>query len=144
MKDSYPMHLFQVKNTLNKFYISNSASDLYLIIFFIIIRNSESPIQKYYSICMKKKLSENTGLRKKANSSKQCVWFQKWINLVKLINTVIGITQVHRNHDTSFYIGMERLSSHPEEQFFGKYRKHFNDHYAPNIYVLIKWNFTYW
>lgn len=146
MKDSYPIHLFQVKNAINEFHINNNTSGLYLIIYSILLeifRNPYIEIQLRFDLTKLlfyllvllyrniKSLPESTGLRKNANSSNQYVWFQDRINLMKLINTVIGVAQVLRNPETSFYIGMERLSSHPEEQFFGNYRNHFNGHYIP-------------
>lgn len=112
MKDSYPIHLFQIKKAINVFYINNNTSGLYLIIYSLLLeifRNQYIEIKLrfdltkllfYLLVLMYKNienLPESTSLRKNANSSNQYVWFQDRINMVKLINTVIRVAQVLRN-----------------------------------------------
>ena len=50
---------------------------------------------------------------------------------MKLINTIVGIGIILDDPFASFELGLERISSRPEEQFFGRYRTHFFGNYSP-------------
>lgn len=50
--------------------------------------------------------------------------------MIKLINTLIAVCSCLRDEKISNYLGLESLSSHPVEQFFGRFRNHFNGQYT--------------
>lgn len=144
MKDAYPIHLFQIKNAMIEFQKSHNASGLYIFIYSIILelyRNSFIIIEDRLSISKLilfllfllynnlKALPENTSLRKNSKSA-EFVWFSDRIGLIKLINTAVAIASTLNEKETSFCLGFERLSSYPDEQFFGNYRTHFNGNYT--------------
>ena len=140
MKDTYPIELFQLKNSIIEFNNKNNSSGFYIFIYSIILEIFRNPfldlehrsdLSKIALIILlmlykkSSKLPESTGFRKNINSSNKFVWFTEKNNLMKLINTIIAITTVLDDPLTSYNLGLERLSSHPEEQFFGRYRSHF-------------------
>lgn len=75
-------------------------------------------------------LPSNTALRKNARSKKEFVFFNDRIGIIKLINTTIALSTILSKNKTSFCLGLERISSYPEEEYFGNYRTHFNGFYT--------------
>lgn len=48
---------------------------------------------------------------------------------MKLLNTMISVCHCLRNKDFATFLGLERITSHLVEQFFGNYRSHFFGNY---------------
>ena len=145
MKDDYPIHLFQVINALIEFQKGNNASGLYIFVYSILLelfRNSFIRIDDRLNISKLtlfllfllyneiNNLPSNTSLRKNAKTT-EYVWFSDRISLIKLINTTVAISSTLNKKETCFCLGLNRLSSTPEEQFFGNYRSHINGNYTP-------------
>ena len=64
-------------------------------------------------------------MKKGKNTKDKFVWFDERIGIIQLINTMLSVYICLNDPKTSFCLGMERLSSHCEDQFFGQYRDHF-------------------
>ncbi|KAK8885677.1 hypothetical protein M9Y10_041129 [Tritrichomonas musculus] len=76
-------------------------------------------------------LPSSTSLRKNKKSNNKFVWFNDRISIIKLINTTIAISTILNKPETSFGLGLDRISSYPNEEFFGNYRTHFSGYYTP-------------
>ena len=137
MNDHYAINLFTFENTEKLYSKKLYASGLYFFVYSIILeifRNpfihiiSRSEISKlvlYLLILIYNginKLPSNTSIQK---SSKKYVWFGTYDTIISLINTMLAICIGFKSFKTYFCLGMERYSSHPDEQFFGRYRDKF-------------------
>lgn len=84
-------------------------------------------------------LPSETGFRKNSRSQNKFIWFNDKIAVIKLVNTMIGVCTCLRKSATGcenlYYFGLERLSSHPVEQFFGQYRNHYLGRYKKNRHL---------
>ena len=57
-------------------------------------------------------------------------FFNDKIGIIKLLNTTILISIALSNPIYSFYLGLNRLSSYPDKEYFGYYRNHYNGNYT--------------
>ena len=140
MNDEYPLNLFTFENAKIEFDKNQNSSSFYIIVYALILEIFRNPFIDIRSRLNLSKLSlflllllydgsyklpSDTLLKKNKDSEKNCVWFDERIGIIQLINTMISVCICFNNDKTSYYLGMERLSSHCEEQFFGQYRDHF-------------------
>lgn len=135
MNDNYPLILFTMQNTEILFAKQQKASGLYFIVYSLILeifRNpfihiiSRSQISKLVLFLLillyndSNNLPNDTSLKK--SKKKKYVWFNEQIGIISLINTMISICINFETSQTYYCLGLERESSHPDEQFFGRYR----------------------
>lgn len=145
MKDDYPIQLFQIKNALKDFKKKNNSFGMYLFVYSLIIELFRNPFMKIeFRLFLSKmalllllsfyrdtqKLPTNTALRKNARLKKEFVFFNDRIGIIKRISTTIALSTILRKNKTSFCLGLERISSYPEEEYFGNYRTHYNGFYT--------------
>lgn len=145
MKDAYPLHLFTLDNAQIEIGNGKKSATFYLFLYSLIIDVFRNPFMKIDLRIMlsdfvlfqllqlykaSNKLRSETSFRKNSRSQKKYVWFNDQIAVVKLINTMICVCKILRDISTPkkgnlYYFCLDRLSSHPVEQFFGQYRNHF-------------------
>lgn len=137
MNDFYALKLFTIKNTKELYEKNLFASGLYFLIYSLILeifrnpfihiisRSELSKLVLYLLIliyCGSFSLPSETSIRK---SDLKYVWFGTTDTMISLINTMVVICRGLKTPKLYFCLGIERYSSHPDEQFFGRYRDKF-------------------
>lgn len=153
LKDSYPIALFSVINVL-KLINSDCLSDaLYLLPYSFLLESIRNPIWsrttriKLLEISFKLFLflfdnqSQNIKILPDFVSEKdngaEVLTFATSINIIRIINTIIGVAFVVMNFDE---VGIERLATHLLECFFGNIRMNavFKENYKAIILNIAK------
>ena len=148
MRDIYPLKLFNTRNAITLFEKNKTSAGFYVTIYSLIIetfrniyldRELRLKLADFCLIILLSllkscdKLPEETGFRVQSRSNNKYSWFNDKSGIIKLSNTLISLCICLRNEVFCNHFGLERLSSHPVENFFGQFRNHYCGQYKTNF-----------